>query len=480
MHQVLVIEDSNSFSQILKVGIEGKYGYHTDVASTLSDASDLLTKKSDQYFACVVDLNLPDAPNGEAVDLVQQFKIPAIVFTGQLSDALREDVLSKNVADYVLKHGQHNIEYVLSLVHRIWKNQFMKVLVVDDSLTARKQIARLLSIQHYQTILAESGLEALNLLNQHPDVKIAILDCHMDGMDGFELTNRIREKNSKDTLAIIGVSSQGGNDISAKFIKNGANDFIVKPFVHEEFFCRINQNADFLDHFQALRDANEKKNKVLGMAAHDIRSPLSVIKTSAELLAKGSLENERQKKLVNMINKTSNDMLALLNDLLDVSSIESGQLNINLKPIKLSSLVKDKLASLRDIAAQKQQQIHEDISEVGTIEADEYRILQVIDNLATNAIKYSPLESEIYVRLKKLNRLVRFEIEDEGPGIEEQYLDKLYGAFQTTSNMTTGGERSTGLGLAICKQLIENHNGSIGYEPGTHGGSCFYFELPTA
>lgn len=479
MDKVLIVEDSKTFAQVLQLQIETEHGFESIIAESLADTEEVLKNHPDEFFAAIVDLHLPDSEEGEAIDLTNGKGIPTIVFTGQINDALREDILSKKVADYVLKHGgQHNVDYVVKLVNRIWKNHSTKVLVVDDSRIARNQMKRMLEIQKYQVLLAEDGQTALQVLEENPDISICLLDCFMDGMDGFQLASEIRSTHSIEDIAIIGVSGQGGSNISSRFIKAGANDFLVKPFQHEEFFCRVNQNVDHIEVFKALKTANDRKNQFFGMAAHDIRSPLGVIKTASDILINGKYKEGTESKYLEMINRTSQEMLGLLNDLLDITAIESGRVDLEKQPTSLCRLVQERLDFFENEAVRKSINIETSLSDLEAIDIDEARIRQVVDNLISNALKYSPLESTIKIGVSNSNNQQRFEISDEGPGIPEKGLDKLFGEFEQMGNKTTGGEKSTGLGLAICKRLIDAHEGKIGYEPSSPTGSKFFFSIP--
>ncbi|MBV1882292.1 MAG: response regulator [Pseudomonadales bacterium] len=478
MEKVLVVEDSRSFSLMLKVAITQGSDFSCVVAESYAEAKSVLEAQGDDFFCAVVDLNLPDAPNGEAVDLVAGYKIATIVFTGQISDSLREDFLQKKVADYVLKSGQHNIDYVVAMIKRLYANATTKVLVVDDSALARKQVSRLLAIQRFVVIEASSGEDALNMLELHPDVRIALIDGVMDQMDGYQLTSKIRAQHTKEELVIIGVSGQSGQATSAKFIKSGANDFIAKPFLAEELNCRVNQNADFIDQFYQLKKVSEQRNQILGMAAHDMRGPLGVVQGLANLLLKKERPPEKQKKYFEMILSTSSQMLNLLNDLLDMSTVESGQMTLDREPVKLSALVHERVDFNRSVSEKKDIELVESLPDTAEVMLDTSRIRQVIDNLLSNAIKYSPLKSQVDVCLSETEKFIRLEVRDHGPGIKEGDRDKLFGAFQRLGNKTTGGESSNGLGLAICKNMVDAHSGNIGYQSNEEGGSCFYFELP--
>jgi diguanylate cyclase (GGDEF)-like protein len=157
--------------------------------------------------------------------------------------------------DYVTKEGRFSYEYALSVIHRLIKNQFTEVLVVDDSPTSRTFVGDLLRRQLYQVREADDGVHAIKMLLENPGIKLLIVDYNMPRMDGFELVKNLRVKYEKTDLVIIGISSEGESVLSAKFIKGGANDFLKKPFNHEEFYCRVSANIELVELVEQIRDA---------------------------------------------------------------------------------------------------------------------------------------------------------------------------------------------------------------------------------
>jgi diguanylate cyclase (GGDEF)-like protein len=254
MARILVVEDSKFFSTLIKKTIESDVDVEVIKAATLAEAVERYAEFSGEFILALADLVLPDAPDGEIVDYLLGQKLPTIVFTGTYAEDVRERVTSKGVIDYVIKDTPSSIGYLTSIVRRIVRNRSIKALAVDDSSTARKYLADLLRLYQFQVLEASDGEKALAAISDEPDIKLVVTDFHMPNMDGFELIRRVREKKGRDEMAIIGVSSAGGNMLSAKFIKIGANDFITKPFLREEFFCRITQNIDNLELVAALRD----------------------------------------------------------------------------------------------------------------------------------------------------------------------------------------------------------------------------------
>ncbi|MBK5967664.1 MULTISPECIES: diguanylate cyclase [Thiorhodovibrio] len=254
--QVLLVEDSRSLRQYLAEAIEDRADVRVAGAGSLSEAQALIEQGTQQFFVGILDLNLPDAPNGEIVDLVVETGLPIIVLTGYMDDGLRERILAKpNVIDYVVKTNASEIDYVANLVRRIHRNNKIKVLIVDDSRSFRVYLRELLRTHRYQTLEAADGEEALAMLQQHHDIRLMLTDFHMPKMDGQTLIAQARRHFDRNQIGIIGISDQSAPITSAKLLKAGANDFIAKPFLIEEFYCRITQNVETLEFIRFMRDS---------------------------------------------------------------------------------------------------------------------------------------------------------------------------------------------------------------------------------
>ena len=250
--RILVVEDSKVVSRILQHLIAQELDCEVDFAVDMAAAKILLEQKD--YFVAITDLNLPDAQEGEIVRLVLSKQTPCIVLTGSMDSEQRKRLLQLGIVDYILKENRFSYEYVVRLVRRLQRNIDVKVLVADDSVVSRKFVRSLLEQHLYQVIEADDGHSAWEILQSQPDVQLLITDYNMPGLDGFGLILKVREKFSREELAIIGLSSDSDESLSARFIKNGANDFLQKPFVHEEFHCRVLNTLDSLDMIRKLWD----------------------------------------------------------------------------------------------------------------------------------------------------------------------------------------------------------------------------------
>jgi diguanylate cyclase (GGDEF)-like protein len=260
MKKILIVEDSEMVSKILRHLVQSTVmGYETIYAASLAQAVNLYEQAPDDFFAALVDLNLPDAPNGEIVDFTLGHKIPTIVLTGSYDEQRREQLFAKGIVDYVTKEGRYAYSKAVGMISRLEKNQQSKVLVVDDSDMSRKHVVNLFKRHMFQVLEALDGLEAIKVMLDNPDIKLLITDYNMPRMDGFELVRNLRYKYDKTDLIMIGVSGESSEALSAKFIKHGANDFLRKPFHPEEFYCRIIHNIESLElieqiTFNAQRD----------------------------------------------------------------------------------------------------------------------------------------------------------------------------------------------------------------------------------
>ncbi|AJQ93316.1 response regulator [Gynuella sunshinyii] len=255
MSYVLLVDDSPVILKILR-HLATRIDHHDAVAAaSLSQAKQIYQQNPDSCFAAVVDLTLPDASSADIVDYFVNARVPTIVLTGNFDEKLQNQLIQKGIVDYVRKEGRYSYEYAIDLVNRLSRNLRTRVLVVEDSKAVRSHIRHLLQTQLFEVLEAGNGLEALKVLKQHPDIRLLITDYQMPEMDGFELVLTLRHKLDRQDMVIIGLSSTEEANTSTRFIKNGANDFLSKPFNSEEFHCRINRNMDnlyLLERVQAM------------------------------------------------------------------------------------------------------------------------------------------------------------------------------------------------------------------------------------
>ena len=254
-NQVLVVEDSEDVLGALTIFLDQIEGIDVVTASSLAEAGSCLAEGAEHYFCAVLDLNLPDAPDGEVVDLVREHGIPVIVLTGNADEDVRQAMRNKLVLDYVIKREMAEIEYVAHLVGRIYGNQQIQVLVVEDTELFRQYLKSLLENYQYQVLLAEDGLQGLQVLEENPDISLVLADYNMPKMDGIDMIREIRKTHRREDLAIIGISNNANSDLTVRLLKAGANDFITKQVGLEEFYCRVSQSTNMVEYMRKIRDS---------------------------------------------------------------------------------------------------------------------------------------------------------------------------------------------------------------------------------
>ena len=238
-------------------------------------------------------------------------------------------------------------------------------------------------------------------------------------------------------------------------------------------------NTEIHEKNETLVELNDEKNEFLGIVSHDLKNPIAAVRGVAELLKAGFLDPLQAASAAEQIIQTSDRMLALVNNLLDINQLESGARYFQSVQLDIIPLVTKIVAQYQAQAAVKNiSLIFTSASPHYFVITDEQAVVQILDNLLSNAIKYSPLGKNVHIRVKSFQKALRVEIQDEGEGISEGDKKKLFGKFIRLSAQPTGGEHSTGLGLSIVKKMVEALHGRVWCESEIGKGATFIVELP--
>lgn len=379
----------------------------------------------------------------------------------------------------------------------------MAILCVDDEATIlyclKEQLLGYFE-QRYIIETAESGEEALEVFEElranHCEVALVISDCIMPGMQGDELLMRIHEL-TPNTLNIL-LTGQS----STQAVVNAVNHaslyrYIPKPWQRDDLILTIEQALQsyikdirleeqnrllqqqaiqLQENNQRLLRLDQEKNEFLGIAAHDLKNPLAGILGIAELLQE-EVDELSQSELVvyaKKIEHASKQMSNLITNLLDVNQIESGNVKVLLQPTDLLPIVQQLFHQYLERAQAKQIDFKMFCDETSYFALlDHLLVYQVLDNLVSNAIKYSPPQKSVQIRLYQTERQIFCEVQDEGQGFTETDRQKLFGKFSRLTAKPTGGEHSTGLGLFIVKKLMDAMAASISCESEFGRGAKF-------
>lgn len=366
-----------------------------------------------------------------------------------------------------------------------------RILVVDDITKNLQVVGTVLRNQGYKVMAAASGAEALKCVRtQLPD--LILLDLMMPEMDGLEVCRRLKSDSTTSQVPVIFLTASNEMEHLVNGFEVGAVDYVTKPFNPPELLARVRTHLELKHARERLREMNEEKNEFMGIAAHDLRNPLGAITGYAEILIEemeslqpsvpepGARAVREAGECAGRIRETSRRMAEMVQNLLDANRIERGEMQLNLAPLDLSQTVAAVLETQRPRAVAKQQTLHWQ-NEVGAVSvlADATVLTQVIENLISNAVKYSPAGKNIFVRLRRLQEGTLCEVQDEGPGLSAEDQKKLFGKFARLSSKPTGGENSTGLGLSIVKKMVEAMNGRVWCESELGRGATFIVEFPT-
>lgn len=259
MHKVLVVDDSKTVLKILKNALKEHGGIQPIFAQSYQEAIQIIKENSGEIHAAIVDYSLPDAPRGEVISLTNSHDIPAVILTGILDNNIKDLILKSNIIDFILKDNPKSISSAVNSIIRVLKNYDTTILIVDDSAVYRQTLRQCLDKMNLNVLTAKDGQEALDIINSEKNnISLVITDYEMPHVDGIELTFTLREKYNKDQLGIIAISSSKKESTISKFLKFGANDFINKPFTHNEVVTTVNSNLELLDLFDQIKNMANK------------------------------------------------------------------------------------------------------------------------------------------------------------------------------------------------------------------------------
>jgi len=243
----------------------------------------------------------------------------------------------------------------------------------------------------------------------------------------------------------------------------------------------IIEKAVILKQNQNLQRLNERKSYYLDMAAHDIRSPVAQIQMAAQTAQEffDVMSEEERATFITTIIKQSNAVLGLLDNILDMGQIETGQLRLHPEPIILKDYMEEIVRDQTRLAATKEMHLLLGDVPQGEVVVDRLRLRQILDNLISNAIKFSPRGSTIVICVQRRDGDWRISVQDQGPGLNAKDRERVFQGYGKLSARPTGGEKSTGLGLVIVRHLVEAHGGHVGVDSVFGRGATFWFTLPT-
>ncbi len=505
MKNILIIEDSKTINNILHKELKA-LGFTSMQAFTLKEAKEQLVKH--KFDLIILDLHLPDGEGSELIANIQSLTRTKVVVLTSLQDAdLREELFQYGILDYIVKDTNflYSITEIVKIINTLTKKQQDKILLIDDSRFICKQIKTILEPRNYIVKTALNAKTAIEKLQQD-EFNLIILDMELPDMHGLELLEFIRRDIRFVSIPVIVLSGTSTPEIVRDVLKNGANDFLKKPYVFEEFILKVDLWIDYFKKTKELEEKtlklqymndnlerlvydevekNRKKDKMMfsqsryaqmgemiAMIAHQWRQPLNAISAATimiEMRAKSScLKYDEAKKITQKIQGFVNHLSNTIDDFRNFFRPQKEKKVSNFKTI-----VETALSLIRYSLQQKNIDIVEYTDNVENFLVYENELVQVVLNLLKNAedalIEKSVKDPKIILRIdgKKLI------IEDNAGGVATNIMEKIFDPYFSTKDNKNG----TGLGLYMAKVIVEEHLKGALLVKNTKEGAQFIIDL---
>lgn len=362
------------------------------------------------------------------------------------------------------------------------------ILVVDDNLANLQLAVSILRRKNFEIAVANSGSEAFNILEEIiPD--LILLDIMMPEQDGYEVCEILKSRNETKEIPVIFLTALKKSESVVKGFEIGAVDYITKPFNKEELISRVKNHLDLkfskdtiIKQNRKLEQLNNDKNGLLRITAHDLKNPLHGISGLLEIieiqLSEDNPDQESIKETLKSAQNATKQADKIIRDLLDLNSLEDGKITLKYEDVELVALLKDlKNNYIRRAEAKNIRMNFSCMVDRVTINTDPDKLYRIFENLLSNSLKFSNLNSQVNVKLSartdENEDVIRIDFEDNGPGISEEEQKLIFKKFVRLSNKPTGDEVSTGLGLSIVKELADKLHYKIIFNSKINEGTTF-------
>ncbi|NCO34372.1 MAG: hybrid sensor histidine kinase/response regulator [Armatimonadetes bacterium] len=377
------------------------------------------------------------------------------------------------------------------------------VLIVDDDTITRDLLSTNLHEAGYRVEAAEDGVQALDLLHRQP-FDAVLLDLIMPNMDGFQVLEQMKADDSLRHIPVIVISAVDEMESVVRCIQMGATDHLPKPFAPVFLHARIRASVEkkqlhdrelhlfgqLQENYRKLQELEKLRDDLTHMIVHDLRTPLTALLTGLLTLEDSGKVAEDYTDILNISIRGGRTLLGMVNDLLDISKMEKGALNLEYNDLTPAGLFEAAVPQVKYLAEERHLTLTTDLPPgLPAFPGDEGLLVRTFVNLMGNAIKFTPAEGTVTVSARRPSsnypapRLpncpaLLFSVSDTGEGIPEECRDRIFEKFGQVETRESGRKLSTGLGLTFCKMAVEAHSGAIWVESTPGQGSTFYFTIP--
>ena len=358
------------------------------------------------------------------------------------------------------------------------------VLIVDDEPINLNVLIETLGHEGFNVSVARSGDAALTQAHKViPD--IILLDVLMPGLDGFETCRRLKQDPETRDIPVIFMTALSDTENLLRGFDAGGVDYITKPVRIKEVLARVNTHMTIQklqtrlrSQAQHLEDLNAQKDKYFSIIAHDLRGSFTAVLSFSNFLNYlDDLEFETRQKLIHQFQEHTENLFALLENLLDWSRMQRGVIDFHPEPFRLKTLVNRNIGLLQPHALQKQISLNNLVQEKLFVLADLNMLDTVIRNILSNAVKFTNPGGKVEISVRSEEEIVTVSVTDNGIGIPREKLPDLFRIDVKTQQAGTANEQGTGLGLILCKEFIEKHQGRIGLESEPGQGTTVWFTV---
>ncbi len=367
------------------------------------------------------------------------------------------------------------------------------ILVVDDDAAKRYIVSRILRAAGFEIVEGEDATSALALARSNPD--LLILDVRLPDGSGHDVCRELKSRPETASILVLQVSSSFSTGLDrVAGLESGADAYLTHPIEPQELLATVRallrirraeqERSELFAREQAARHeadrANRLKDEFLATISHELRTPLNAILGWVQLLRTGRLDTDARERALETIERNARAQSELIEDLLDMSRIISGKLILTVKDVNLASVIGEAIEAVRLAADGKAIQLTTEADPtLGKVKGDPTRLQQVVWNLLANAIKFTPRGGRVTVKATRTNGHAEIRVSDNGRGIPPEFLPHVFERFRQAESSTRRAQGGIGLGLAIVRQLVESHGGTVRAESeGVDRGATFIVSLP--
>lgn len=354
-----------------------------------------------------------------------------------------------------------------------------KILIVDDIPANIQVLGNVLRKSGYEVAFTDNGIDAISKAG-NISFDLILLDVMMPQMDGFEVCSILKENPATKDIPVIFLTAKSDSESLVKGFELGAVDYLTKPFKTQELLARVHTHIALKHASEELLKSNAMKDKLFSIIAHDLRGPVGNLSSVLDILIE-NLETFEKKTIIETLSDlkvSASRAYELLQNLLKWARSQNNTIDFHPAVLRIKPIIHKNIELIQSLASQKSIQFITDIHDDIEVFADENMIETILRNLLSNAIKFSFNNGLVKIYTKISEPFVVIHVCDQGVGINDENLKKLFVSHEYFSTYGTNNEKGTGIGLNICRDFVERNGGKIKVESNVNEGTDFAFTLP--